>query len=78
MEDIIEFIRINKEWVESIWCSMGIVGLFIFYKYTRPSFYKDFTFQWIIIIPLYMYIGPFILCLSLLTLLNAEKKDNKK
>ena len=74
---IIGFITINKEWVKPLWFSMGMVGLFIFSKHTRPSFYKDFRFQWFIIVPLYMIIGPLVLCLSLLTLLNPEKKDMK-
>lgn len=74
MIEIIDFLKINSDWVRPIWFSLGILGLLIFYKYTRPSFYKNFTpIMWITTILVYMCIGPLIFCLSLLTLINREK-----
>jgi len=74
MNEIIEYINLNVEWIRPIWALLGLIGLFIMKKYTRPSFYKGKPIYWLIILTIYyMLMGPLIFVISLLTTINPEK-----
>lgn len=73
MNEIIEYISINVEWIRPIWFMAGLIGLFLM-KATRPSFYKDKPlYWWVILIMFYLLLGPLIFVLSLITTINPEK-----
>lgn len=75
MIQIIEFLKTNVDIVRPIWFAMGIIGLWIMKKYTRPSFFLNKSnVWWMIGILYYLCMGPLVLIVSLLTLIKPDKK----
>jgi hypothetical protein len=79
MEKIISWVSENKDLVRPIWFILGTTGLWIMYRFTRSSFYENRSPSWwVACLFMTIFLGPLYFLISLVTLINPDKKEHKK